>query len=288
MSAAFSVFSPQQWQVLQALSIYRFLTVEQMLQLGISKNAKSLRDKTLFALRHHKCIHSEKIGSFLPDVHHLTTQGRKLLSEIEGVKIEAAPSNKRQPFSALFAAHRFAQVDFHIGLRQWVEQRGDAEVLLELQDFVRTQIADTKKFRPATELAVPNLVNAVIPDGIFAVGLTTGKTAVYMVEIHRSTQSKAVTEQLSRYFEIIKSGVIQQKYGYSVHPVICSVHHQPSVLISVKMRLNAHPGFFHFRRNFVFHSLNELKSDFPNGWHFADGTLAIPFPLPKKIQNESL
>lgn len=287
MSAAFSVFSPQQWKVLQALSIYRFLTVEQMLHLGISKNAKSLRDKTLFALRYHKCIHSEKIGSFLPDVHHLTAHGRRLLSEIEGVEIESAPSNKRQPFSALFAAHRFAQVDFHIGLRQWVEQRGDAEVLLELQDFIRTSKADTKKFRPATELTVPSLVNTVIPDGIFAVGLTTGKTAVYMVEIHRSTQSKAVTEQLSRYFEIIKSGIIQQKYGYSVHPIICSVHHQPSVLTSVKARLNRHPGFIHFRRNFVFHSLQGLKSNFTGGWHFADGKQANPFPL-NPMKNESV
>lgn len=285
MSAAFSVFSPQQWKVLQALSIYRFLTVDQMLQLGISKNAKSLRDKTLFALRHHKCIHSEKIGSFLPDVHHLTKQGQTILSEVEGLGAGAAPSNKRQPFSALFAAHRFAQVDFHIGLRQWVEKRGDAEVLIELQDFVRQPYAGKGRAKPATELTVPGLVNTVIPDGIFAVGLTTGKTAIYMVEIHRSTQSKAVTEQLNRYFEVIKSGVIQQKFGYPVHPIICSVHHQPAVLASVKARLTAHPGFIHFRHNFVFRALNDLNLDFCGGWHFADGQPANPFPLPHPTQS---
>ncbi len=281
MSATFSVFSPQQWRVLQALNTYRFLTVEQILRLGISKNAKSLRDKTLFALRHQKCIHSEKIGSFLPDVHHLTKNGQQLLCEIEGCEPVPIPSKKKVPFSAVFARHRFAQVDFQIGLRQWIEQRGDAEILLELQDFTRQQKTGNGQPKPSTELVVTGLVNTVIPDGTFVVGLTTGKAAVYLVEVHRSTQSKAVTEQLNRYFEVIKSGVIQQKYGYSVHPIICSVHHQASVLTSVKARLNAHQGFAPFRHNIVFHSLDDLNSNFSTGWHFADDKPANPFPLPK-------
>lgn len=284
MNAAFSVFSPQQWKVLQALSLYRFLTVDQMLRLGISKNAKSLRDKTLFALRHHKCIHSEKIGSFLPDVHHLTKHGRDLLSQIEGVEIAGSATAKRQPFSALFARHRFAQVDFHINLHQWASRRGDADLVLELQDFIRPSGKGQAGRKSITELAVPGLVNTIIPDGIFAVSLTTGQTAVYLVEVHRSTQSKAVTDQLSKYFEVIKSGAIGQKYGHAVNPIICSVHHQPAVLASVKARLTAHPGFAPFKHNFVFHGLDDLNAQFTSGWHFADGKVANPFPLPNLSQ----
>ena len=287
MTTAFSVVSPQQWRVMQALHLYRFLTVEQMLQLGISKNAKSLRDKTLFALRHHKYIHSEKIGSFLPDVHHLTNRGRSILQEIERIESEPVPSNKKQPFSALFARHRFAQVDFQIGLRQWTEQRGDTEVLLELQDFIRHGNAGQGRGKSATELVVSSLINTVIPDGVFAVGLNTGQTAVYLVEIHRSTQSKAVTEQLNRYCEVLKSGVVQQQFGYAGHPIICSVHHQASVLASVKTRLNAHPEFAPFKHNFVFRALDDLNTNFSGGWHFADNTPANPFPLPTPTSNES-
>ena len=240
--------------------------------------------KPCFALRYHKCIHSEKIGSFLPDVHHLTKQGRNILSQIEGIEFEGTTNAKRQPFSALFARHRFAQVDFHINLRQWCERRGDAEPWLELQDFVRPTITGKSRGKAITELEVPGLINTIIPDGIFAVGLTTGQTAVYLVEIHRATQSKAVTEQLNRYFEVIKSGVIQQKYGYAVNPIICSVHHQASVLASVKARLNAHLGFAPFKHNFVFHALDDLNANFTGGWHFADGTAANPFPLPNPTQ----
>ncbi|MEL6960408.1 MAG: hypothetical protein AAGL89_15805 [Pseudomonadota bacterium] len=280
MTTAFSVFSPQQWKVLQALSLYRFLTVEQMLRLGISRNAKSLRDKTLFALRHHGCIQSEKIGSFLPDVHYLTHKGADLLIELEGVEVGPVPGKKKQPFSALFAKHRFAQVDFQIGLHQWAEERGDAEVVLELQDFVRQPKA-------ATELIVPGLVNSVIPDAVMAVGLNTGQHAVYLVEIHRATQSKAVAQQLSQYFEVIKSGIIAQAHGIDAHPVVCSVHHQPSVLGSVKARLTSRDGFAQFKRNFVFHRLEDLNQNFTTGWHLADDTPADPFPIAHPSQNES-
>lgn len=272
MNYAFDVFSPQQWHVLQALAVYRLLTVEQMLHLGLSKNAKSLRDKSLFALRHHGCIQSEKIGSFLPDVHHLTAKGAEVIRELEGRDDLAAPSPKRQPFSALFAAHRFAQVDAQIGFREWVAARGDVDIMVERQDFVRTP-------RPATELKVPGLESSVIPDGIFAVERNTGQQAVYLVEVHRATQSKAIAAQLSRYFAVIQSGAMQQTFDLSANPTICSVHQNEAVLKSVKMRLLALPEFERFKQNFVFRRLDDLRQNFRLDWHLADDTAAEPFPL---------
>lgn len=286
MSAVFKVFAPQQWQVLQALRTYRFLTVEQMLRLGISKNPKSLRDKTLFALRHHKCIHSEKIGAFLPDIHHLTAHGQKTIAELEGTEPNAAFSNKRVPFSPIFAPHRFAQVDFQIGLRQWADIRGDVDILLELQDFIYEPGSRKQKPKPSTELIVTEIPNRIIPDGTFVVEKHSGKVAAYLVEIHRSTQTKAVTEQLERYFEIIRSGAIQQKYGYKVHPIICSIHHQNAVLTGSKTRLTGHPDFEPFKRNFVFHKLEDLTTNFTGNWHFADNASARPFPIPNSAHHE--
>lgn len=280
MTTQFAVLSPQQYQVLSALRRYRFLTVEQLLRLGVSRNANALRDKTLFALRHHGFIQSEKIGSFLPQVHALTPAGAAVLAELEGVALSRTPSPKRQPFSALFAPHRFAQVDFHIGLRQWAEKRGDVELLLELQDFVRQP-------RPATELTVPSLVTTVIPDGLFAVGSASGQQAVYVVEIHRATQSKAVAQQLGQYLAVITSDAIGQTHGFSAPPLICSVHQQAAVLSSVKARLLAHDGFEPFQHNFVFHSLDDLNDHFTSGWHFADDRPANPFPLPNPQPNAS-
>ena len=281
MNTTFSIFSPQQWQVLQALNEYRFLTVEQMLRLGISKNAISLRSKTLFALRHHKAIVSEKVGSFLPDIHFLTKKGADLLSNLEGIDVPFSASGKKQPFSALFACHRFAQVDFHIELQDWVNQRGDAETLLALQDFMCEPKTGRRKPKPSTELRVPDLVGSIIPDGTFAIKLNTGPLALYLVEIHRTTQSKAVTHKLNQYFDVIRTGAVRQKYGYKANPIICSVHHQPSVLRSVKFRLMAQVEFVAFKHNFVFLSLEDLTTNFTNGWHFADNSPAHPFPLPK-------
>ena len=286
MSHTLSIISPQQWAVLQALNTYRYLTVEQMLNLGLSKNAKSIRDKTLFALRHRKFIQSVKIGSFLPDVHHLTKHGATLLAEIEKTPTIAPLANKRMSFSAFFARHRFAQVDIHIAFRQWVKQRGDAEVVLELQDFTSQQKYPKGKFISATELTTPELPTPIIPDGIFGVQLNTGQSAVYLVEVHRSTQTQAVTEQLIRYFNIIKTGAVQKKFDLQAHPIVCSVHLQQSVMKGVKSRLTKHPEFASLHRNFVFRAMDHLPRGFIDDWQYADNTTARPFPLPNHPQNE--
>lgn len=278
MNSAFTLFSPQQWQVLQALSIYRFLTAEQMVKLGISTNAKSLRDKTLSVLRHHKCIHSEKLGSFLPDVHHLTKRGEDVIYELEGSIPVTAPHNKRVAFSAAFAPHRFAQVDFHIGIRTWVEDRGDADMLLAAQDFCRIADDNGRVRTPSTAMTVNGIAKPVIPDGVYAVGLITGQKALYLVEIHRSTHSKAVYEQLLRYFEVIKQQAAQQRFGFQLNPIICSVHHQDAVMRSVKARFLEHPESSAFRQNFVFRMISDLNADFSANWRFADEITANPFP----------
>jgi len=287
MENSLSVFSPQQWAVIQALNTYRYLTVEQMLQLGISKNAKSIRDKTLFALRHRKFIQSNKIGSFLPDVHFLTKLGAEELASQEKITIQPAPSSKRVSFSALFAKHRFAQVDFHIGFRRWIEGRGDAEILLEIQDFNGRSKSAQGKFQAETELTLPRLASPVIPDGIFSVELITGQQAIYLAELHRSTQTKAVTAQLLRYIEVIQSGAIQSKYGIKANPMICSVHLQDSVLRGVKARLKKNPDFAPFLRNFMFRKMEGIQKDFTSGWHLVDNTPANPFPFPNPQENVS-
>ena len=288
MSNNLFVFSPQQWAVMQALNTYRYLTVEQMLQLGISKNAKSIRDKTLFALRHRKYIQSTKIGSFMPDIHSLTKLGADELAGREKICLSQQTSTKRQSFSAMFAQHRFSQVDFHIGFREWIEERSDADILLELQDFQGRTSSSDGKLQSSTALNVPGLSRSVIPDGTFVVELTSGQQAIYLTEIHRSTQTKAVTEQLLRYLHVIRSGAVQAKYGFKAHPMICSVHMQDSVLIGVKKRLMQHPDFEPFKRNFVFRKMEGLTSDFQRGWHLADDTPAVPFPLPNPMSHASV
>lgn len=279
MNQAISVFSPQQWSVLQALNTYRFLTVDQMLRLGLSKNAKSIRDKTLFALRHRGLIYSDKIGSFLPDVHYLTPKGASELAAVEKIAVHASPASKRFAFSALFAQHRFAQVDYHIGFRQWVEARGDAEVVLELQDFNGRSKTGQSRFKASTELNVPTLPKPVIPDGVFGVRLFTGPTAIYLAEIHRTTQTKAVTDQLLRYLEVIKSGAVRQAFGYEANPTICSIHTQDAVLEGVKARLMQSEAFQPFKRNFVFQTIEGLRTDMSADWHLADNNPANPFPI---------
>lgn len=259
-----------------ALRQYRFLTANQMQRLGLSRSLNVLRDKTLFALRQGDFVQSEKIGSTLPHVHALTQRGVDILNELDGYPPQAAPHPKRQAFSLLFAPHRIAQIDFQIGLNQWVEARGDMEIVLEQQDF-------TRQPRPATELLLPEPESdiprrSVIPDGLFAITNHKNQSALYVLEVHRTSQSKAVAAQLSQYFAVIEQQLMKTAFNFDAHPIICSLHQHPSVLKSVKTRLLADARWASFRHNFVFHLLDDISTNFTGGWHFSDDTPANPFP----------
>ena len=108
----------------------------------------------------------------LPEVHYLTQYGAQYLADHYRLPIEEFPYPKGQvQFSPTLAPHRFAQIDFHIGCRQWVENHSNAELLFTHMDF---DVEGSKRhgtFTSRTELRVPNSNVPIVPDGMFGVEL---------------------------------------------------------------------------------------------------------------------
>ena len=142
-------------------------------------------------------------------------------------------------FSPTLAPHRFAQIDFHIGCRQWVENHSNAELLFTHMDF---DVEGSKRhgtFTSRTELRVPNSNVPIVPDGMFGVELN-GSPIIYALEIHRTTETKRVIAQIKRYMEVLETGVAAAKYDVATSPLICSVHMKDNVLRGVKSALQKH------------------------------------------------
>ena len=148
-------------------------------------------------------------------------------------------------FSPTLAPHRFAQIDFHIGCRQWVENHSNAELLFTHMDF---DVEGSKRhgtFTSRTELRVPNSNVPIVPDGMFGVELN-GSPIIYALEIHRTTETKRVIAQIKRYMEVLETGVAAAKYDVATSPLICSVHMKDNVLRGVKSALQKTPSFESF------------------------------------------
>ncbi len=225
-------------------------------------------------------------------VHYMTKHGAEELASMYKLPVDLLrfPTGQVQ-FGERMAKHRFAQVDFHIGLRMWAGTRG-AQVGLSDMDFDVSGSRRGGNFEPLTSIELPNEDRPVIADGIFSVCLND-TPLLYALEIHRTTQTKAVAAQIKRYMDVLESGALSFKYGVQFPAVVCSVHTLDNVLRGVKKHLMATPYFAAFKHLFLFNTTEQLAEDFSEGWEFADGTPADPFPkatapLPVQLLDEPI
>ena len=279
MSEIIQVLPPEPRKALVALAMFRFLTPAQFVRLGVAASEPVVRDYVLSHLEKRKrpLAKSKKIGTFLPHVHYLTQHGAEELARNYRVPVEEFPYPiGAVQFGEIFARHRFAQVDFHIGVRQWAHRRGDASILFADMDFDVTGSRRHGDLEERSRIKFKGGDDFIIADGIFGVQIGDA-SLVYVLEVHRATETTRVARQIAKYIEVIRNREIMFKYRVNVSPLICSVHTKERVLKGTKAHLLNQPGFEAFKPAFLFNTSEQLDRDFTQGWHFADEQPAYPF-----------
>lgn len=104
------------------------------------------------------------------------------------------------------------------------------------------------------------------------------------MEVHKTTQTKAVAKQLQRYLLTFEDGLISDKYGYDTAPIICSLHEKQNVLAGAKREFRNLPFFEELKSAFLFNTFEQMELGFSNGWHYADDQPANPFPTVQETQ----
>lgn len=285
MSNIIQSLPPKPTEALIALSTYRFLTVKQFVKLGIGASEASVRKNILPKLNRSRkpLAKKRKLGQFLPEVHYLTDHGAKYLAELYRLPIEDFPYPKGQvQFSDTLAHHRFAQVDFHIGFRKWADNHPETEILFADMDFDVTGSRRQGTFISKTELRVPNSKIPIIPDGMFGVEYKNSPF-IFALEVHRTTETKRVISQIKRYMEVLETGSAASKYTIQTSPLICSVHMKANVLRGVKFALMKTASFESFKGAFLFNTFENVSANISEGWTFADGKPADPFPKYRRV-----
>lgn len=283
MSDVVKTLAEEPRKALVALAMFRFLTTKQLVRLGVAASETVMRDYVLDRLerRHKPLAEGKKLSRWLPHVHYLTKHGAAELAELYKLPIEDIkfPKGKVQ-FGERLAQHRFAQVDFHIGLRQWANTREDTTVIMAAMDFDVEGSRIHGTFKNPTQIDLPNQTRPVIADGVFSIEVNN-TPLLYALEVHRTTQTKAVGMQIQRYMDVLQSGALAFKYELQAPTYVCSVHVLPNVLKGAKKYLMSNPNFEPYRKFFLFNSAENLTTSFSDGWHFADDTPANPFPRPQ-------
>lgn len=278
---SFDIYSDRQLMVLEALETYRFLTVKQMVRLGISKSETSLRDKILRPLktRRNAPIKAYDLGRWqqLPHIYVLTNQGAKDLADYRQVPV----SDIRWPvggaqFSRTFH-HRIAQVDFHIAFRQWAEAVG-AEIEFVHMDFDKKGSQRSGGAIPLTRI---NLGHGqyIISDGIFSFSIN-GQRMLYCLEIHNHTDTTRIINQLMAYAPALEKQIIARMYELNMQPMILSVlMRNPAKDKTPAHKIQMHGLPTHITPCFAFLEGFDGVITKPVTWCNADGTSINPFPV---------
>jgi len=275
----------QQQNVLEALAEFRYLTAQQMIDLGVSKSITSLRDKTLSRLERHKkhFIKSHDFGWIpqkgrLAKIFYLTKNGVKILAEYLRIEPDQIDYPKGGIQFSIDYSHRIHFIDFHIAFKDWAEQqKKEIEFFHAYFDKIGNQragkVRSTAKTRVQLERTIYTELKSkpFIPDGLTRYQ-DGDKSRLVAIEIHNGVHSKRITHQLLEHLEALDQGLFSHKYQHKKMNFILSVHENQSTLDSVKRRLMERPEFRPLAPLFLFNRQDQAKADFSRGWTLADGS----------------
>jgi len=294
--------SPGQQDVLEALARYWFLTVPQMLRLGLSKSEASLRKNMIADLKTRRyrsplstsrgpAIEATDLGRWqaIPHVHTLTEVGVELLADLWKVD----PSEIKYPIGgAQFSKqyfHRIAQIDFHIALRLWADLEA-ATVHVADMDFEKDGAQRTGGQVAKTKVSIDH-ASFIIPDGVFGIATAENQPLLYALEIHSETDTKYITEQLLRHGSALINGSIGKKYNQNISNFVLSVMENTRSgkkadlneaaaakrVKAVQKRMLHQPYFQSFGQGYFFNTIHQVRRDIRDGWTTADGQEVRPF-----------
>jgi hypothetical protein len=274
----------QQQKVLEALSEFRYLTVQQMLSMDISKSPHSLRKNTLSRLTdaHRKMVKSHDFGWIpqrgrLSRVYYLTAYGVKILSEIQRVSIDSIDYPKGGIQYSSDYTHRLHFINFHIRFKHWADQQNKTvEFFHAYFDKIGSQRAGSVRSTAKTCVQLRRTVykqlksKTFIPDGLTRYQ-DGNKSRLVVIEIHNGVHSQRITQQLLDHLEALQQGLFSDKYQHNKANYVLSVHENEATLKSVKNRLIHRAEFQPFLPLFLFNTQAQTNEDFSQNWTLANG-----------------
>jgi len=281
----FDVLPENPHRALEALSIYRYLTARQLVDLGIAASDTVARDHVLRHLKKGRfpLVKSKDFGLWpgygrLPHIHYLTPRGAKYVADHRGVSVNEIryPKGGVQYLKDFF--HRLATIDCHIAIRNWAKDN-ELEVQFSHHYFDKTgsQRRTPTGQKSHTRLDLHN-GSYIEPDVLLCL-TKADYTLPLALEVHKFPDTKRIAEQLQRNALAIYQNSMAVKYGLDVSNIVLSVHQDAKTMKRVQSLLMQAHGFEHYIQGFLFNTVEQVKDDISMGWNYADGKSAYIFEV---------
>lgn len=258
--------TPVEARIMEALSGYRFLTVEQLQRLGAGKDRKHLGER-LRALAGRGFIGVLSWGVYpglgrLPRMYHLKAKGAAALAAFLRLDVSEIPYVPGAPKFEMDHLHRRATVDCHIALTGWAEQHGRAVTGWRAYyggDAVRVRVSGGR---------------TVYPDAVFDLTRAEGSPVLTALEVcldRGGTDRGRVVRQMEAHREAMETGALAEALKLERGNRLLAVFEGEASRDAVRDRMRAQSAFTAFAGLFLFGCLDALRDDFGGCWTDLNG-----------------
>jgi hypothetical protein len=263
-----------EFRILDALRLYRYLTVEQMLRVRVASHASHLY-ATLRNLAGGKRPWVGKIdhGAMpgvgrIPTAHYLTEAGAKVLAAALGVELGEVPYPKGAVLVRHGFMHRLHTIDCEIAVRLWAAEHGQHvdyfSSYFDVSGANRSQHLPRR--RSLTKIDLKN-GTGIIPDCVFHLTGEDGAPRLFVLEMYNQHRTKRMADKLAEYRYAIGEQAIERQFDYPHSPRILAVFEDDKALELTLDHLSRRADFgAEFFPFFFFKTLPSLMGDFREGW----------------------
>ncbi len=217
------IINPIKERILKQLAQYKFLTVSQLVNLGVghkSRVREGLKELTELELTKHAQYASVTRKRGQADrIHFLTKRAVKILIEELGYKDEQIryPRSVNSIFKSDYF-HRISTINTWIASEQW------AKMLNFEMSFFHTYFdklgsqrnqSETGALHSVTKIEFPD-GHFVQPDAIFSYKKTDGKSKLWMLEVWNGNNTALILERMKELREAIYQGIPSDKYNLPI------------------------------------------------------------------------
>lgn len=259
-------------KVLEHLATYRYLTVPQMIDLGIAKHKPSVynilkRFKTL----PRKLVEQKKFGLIpgkknIHSIYFLTRKGAELVAEVYRVELREISYPKGVYVFQNDYFHRVATIDFHISLRKWAEGTGSSVA------FFHTYFDKTGsnrggvggKLRAKTRYDLKE--GSFVPDVVYLLHLPDGRPRLVTVEIHNGKDTGRFMKQMEAHIQALEEGAISVAHEVEFANSIRWVFEHEATMKAAMRRIRQKTDYQGFQPYIEFNTVKRIKEGFEVGW----------------------
>jgi len=236
-----AILTNKQLESLRHLSIFKYLTISQFINLGVQKH-RSHTQTMLSELVKFNFVDAITFGSIpkqgrLEYVYCLKKKGAAILENSFGINKENILYPKSNSYFKAEYFHRIATLNAHISFYLWAN-KNDKEIIFFNRDFDMLGNTRKTKGKPLQSMNRIYLDDSayIIPD-FACMFRSNSKKVLFLGEITCGHDTKLIIEKLKNHLYVLQNGLAKSKYEHDKGHYITWVFERKGAMNSVMKRM---------------------------------------------------